>query len=66
MPTTRDGFVNYDTSNPEDVIALVNNGMIWKMGHHAQDLGIMALVSGKAQMNDKVPPQIAAYVKARQ
>ena len=65
MPTVRDDWVHYELSNPADMLECINNGLVWKAGQPAQQRAVQMLLDGKAQLNDKVPPQIAAYVQAR-
>ena len=47
----------------DDLPYLIETGLIWKLAPRAQSQGVRALIDGRAPLNDRVPPKIAAFVR---
>ncbi len=66
MARLENNVMRYDAANPEDLRVLVENGAIWRAGPRAQQAAIEALVAGTLPMNDRVPPEVARFIKSQQ
>jgi hypothetical protein len=54
----------FNWNDPEDRASGIADGTIWRCPPEAQQLAVDDLVSGRVPMNDKVPPDIAASIRA--
>lgn len=61
MPTNEGGIIRYDVNNPEDLAALIENGLIWKGGPQAINKAIQAVLTGAVPRPTRnVPAQVNA------
>lgn len=57
-----DGMLRYDIDNPEDLAALIANGMIWKGGPKAIGLALRALKSGAVPIPNNLPANVVTFL----
>ena len=50
---------------PDDFAVMVRTGWVWMLSRETQQRAVEAMVRGDLPTNDRVPPQIAEYVRAR-
>ena len=55
------GWLHYTVSR--DLIEMIDRGLIWRLGPHAQERAVRAILAGDAKLNDKVPPAIRRYIE---
>lgn len=51
-------------NDPEDRRIGIENGSIWACPQNIQQLAVDDLFAGRAELNEAVPPEIAAAVRA--
>ena len=66
MPTESGGFRRYNYDDPADLKELIDTGLIWHASQAAQKKAIDSILAGDAQLNDKVPSQITAWIENKQ
>jgi len=63
MSTTDPSVVRYDQANPEDLAAMIANGLVWSLAPEVQEAAVNALVADPSLMNDRVPDDIRAFIE---
>lgn len=59
-------FINrYESTDPEDLKALIANGAIWHAGNNAKQRAVAAILAGIAELPEHVPEYVRAYIEAR-
>lgn len=56
--------LHYNASDPADLAALIENGMIWQGPAKAQQAAISAILRGDAQPGANMPPEVEAFIAA--
>jgi hypothetical protein len=54
---------HYDTET--DLLEMIANGLIWRCSPRAQERAVRAIIAGEAELNERVPPQIAEWIRAQ-
>jgi hypothetical protein len=57
--------VRYDPAKPEDLAALVANGLVWSLAPEVRGAAMEALLDGTIPMNDKVPDDVRVFIEAQ-
>ena len=58
------GWLHYTVSR--DLIEMIDRGLIWRLGPHAQERAVRAILAGDAKMNDLVPLPIRRYIERQE
>lgn len=57
------GMAHYDLKNPDDLAALIANGLIWKGDQRSWQIAIQAIVDGDVpRPTANVPPEVNSFL----